>query len=301
MSIRRVVAVMLALVLSLSTLLTISGRVEAQAATGTKVMETKVRFIKAAEVDTESSVYLERIITKSQATLGKEYYLSMDIYFPSAFMKKGTVLVKPNMQIVTGEDAETREEMSATNKSGCTYTIKSDEVKKVGDFYKLHTGMQIDFPGGNESSFPESVGSLIVNVLVETGGVNYTGSIYFDNVKLTVDGEEFATANYEDGVIGSCKYNLNDESDGDCNRTPKVVKFTAKSLTVSKTSLTIKKGKKKTLTTTTMPSVKAVFSSSNKKIVTVTSKGVVKGIKKGKATISVKANGKTVKVKVTVK
>jgi hypothetical protein len=232
---RKSLAVLMALVLAFLVMPTVFGGSEAQAATGTKVMETKVRFIKDAEVDTESSVYLERIITKSQATLGKEYYLSMDIYFPSAFMKKGTVLVKPNMQIVTGEDAATREEISATNKSGCTYTIKSDAVKKAGDFYKLHTGMQIDFLSGNESSFPEGVGSLIVNVLVETDGVNYTGSIYFDNVKLTVDGEKIAFENYEDSSIGTCRYNLNDELDGDCNRTPKVVKFTGKSLTVSKT------------------------------------------------------------------
>ena len=44
-----------------------------------------------------------------------------------------------------------------------------------------------------------------------------------------------------------------------------------------------------------------IWSTSNKKIATVTNKGVVKGVKKGKTTITVKANGKTVKVKVTVK
>lgn len=46
---------------------------------------------------------------------------------------------------------------------------------------------------------------------------------------------------------------------------------------------------------------KVTYKSSNKKIVTVMDKGVVKGVKKGKATITVKANGKTVKVKVAVK
>jgi hypothetical protein len=298
MKMRRKTAAMLALVFALAAIPS-AGGMEAQAATRTKVMETKVKFSKTVEVDTESSVYLERIVSKSQVTLGKNYYVSMDIYFPSAFMKKGTVWVKPSMRIVTGEDAAARKEMSATNKNGCTYTVKSDDIKKVGDFYKLHTGMPIDFISGNENSFPEGVGSIIVNVLVEASGVNYTGSIYFDNVSLTVDGEEIALADYEDGAIGNCKYCLNDEDD-DCRRTPKVVTFTGNALTVSGKALNIKKGKTKKLGVTMMPSAKAVFKSSNKKIATVTSKGVVKGIKKGKATISVKANGKIVKVKITV-
>lgn len=36
-----------------------------------------------------------------------------------------------------------------------------------------------------------------------------------------------------------------------------------------------------------MPAGKITYTSSNKKVATVTSKGVVKGIKKGKATITV--------------
>ena len=50
-----------------------------------------------------------------------------------------------------------------------------------------------------------------------------------------------------------------------------------------------------------MPNSKVTYKTSNKKVATVTNKGVVKGVKKGKAVITVKANGKTVKVKITVK
>ena len=46
---------------------------------------------------------------------------------------------------------------------------------------------------------------------------------------------------------------------------------------------------------------KAVYTSSNKKIATVSSKGVIKAKKKGKATITVKVGKKKVKCKVTVK
>lgn len=75
------------------------------------------------------------------------------------------------------------------------------------------------------------------------------------------------------------------------------------SATVS-TKQTLKKGKKVTLKVAKTPftaqdTVK--WTSSNKKIATVTSKGVVKGLKKGTATITAKAGKKVVKFKITVK
>lgn len=75
------------------------------------------------------------------------------------------------------------------------------------------------------------------------------------------------------------------------------------SATVSKKQ-TLKKGKKVTLKVAKTPftaqdTVK--WTSSNKKVATVTSKGVVKGLKKGTATITAKAGKKVVKFKVTVK
>ena len=75
------------------------------------------------------------------------------------------------------------------------------------------------------------------------------------------------------------------------------------SATVS-TKQTLKKGKRVTLKVAKTPftaqdTVK--WTSSNKKIATVTSKGVVKGLKKGTATITAKAGKKVVKFKVKVK
>jgi uncharacterized protein YjdB len=46
---------------------------------------------------------------------------------------------------------------------------------------------------------------------------------------------------------------------------------------------------------------KLTYTSSNKKVVTVSSKGVVKAKKSGKVTITVKSGSKKVKIKVTVK
>ena len=46
---------------------------------------------------------------------------------------------------------------------------------------------------------------------------------------------------------------------------------------------------------------KITYSSSDKKIVTVTSKGVVKGLRKGTATITIRSGSKKITCKITVK
>lgn len=71
-----------------------------------------------------------------------------------------------------------------------------------------------------------------------------------------------------------------------------------------KKSITLKKGKKFTLVPICTPissREKATFTSSNKKVVKVDSKGRIKALKPGKATITVKIGTKKAKFKVTVK
>ena len=77
-----------------------------------------------------------------------------------------------------------------------------------------------------------------------------------------------------------------------------------KSIKLNKTKVTINKGKtfalKYTIPRNTYTTVK--YSTSNKKVATVSSKGVIKAVKKGAAVITVKTdNGKVAKCKVTVK
>ncbi|MDD4367042.1 MAG: family 10 glycosylhydrolase [Eubacteriales bacterium] len=80
-----------------------------------------------------------------------------------------------------------------------------------------------------------------------------------------------------------------------------------KSIKLKSKSKTIKRGKKYKIGVIWNPSdtnpKSVTFKSSNKKVATVTSKGTVKGIKKGKATITVKTKnkGRTAKFKVKVK
>ena len=72
-------------------------------------------------------------------------------------------------------------------------------------------------------------------------------------------------------------------------------------LTLSKTSASVKVGKTTKITAKATPTGKVTYKSSNKKVATVSSNGTIKGIKKGTAKITVTCNGVSKTVKVTVK
>ncbi len=78
-------------------------------------------------------------------------------------------------------------------------------------------------------------------------------------------------------------------------------KNTKGKLTLKKKKITLKKGQKSKIKITSKLNTKVTYKSLNKSVATVSKKGVVTAKKVGKATITVKANGKTKKVKVTVK
>ena len=86
--------------------------------------------------------------------------------------------------------------------------------------------------------------------------------------------------------------------------TVKSVKVKPKSLKLSKKKITVKKGKTAKIGTTVKPkncTYKISFKSQNKKIAAVSSKGIVKGVKKGKTTITVKVGSLSKKVTVLVR
>lgn len=86
--------------------------------------------------------------------------------------------------------------------------------------------------------------------------------------------------------------------------TVKVAKVKTTKLSGVPSSKTVKKGKTFTIKASVTPKnsdEKVIYKTSNKKIATVTSKGVVKGIKKGTATITVQSGSKKQTCKVTVK
>ncbi|MBR1731699.1 MAG: Ig-like domain-containing protein, partial [Ruminococcus sp.] len=80
-----------------------------------------------------------------------------------------------------------------------------------------------------------------------------------------------------------------------------IVKASAKKIALSKKSATLTVGKKLTLMLNNATASKVKWSTSNKKVATVTKKGVVKAKKKGKATVTAKYKGKKYTCKITVK
>lgn len=139
-------------------------------------------------------------------------------------------------------------------------------------------------------------GRLNANVSIQGVGNKIDTSIYLDNLSVASGADTLATKDYstDDSYLA---YRINNIED--IETTPS--SFTNSLLTLSKTSATIKKGKTVTIKASAAPAAKITYKSSNKKVATVNAKGVVKGKKAGKATITVSANGVsrtfTVKVK----
>ena len=296
----KVLAAVMAVAMAMTVLPT--GVVEANAAQTNKVLETNVDFKKNFHSGDESHVYLGYYFAKTDVTFGKTYEVQTKIYVPAQYFDKGGSLwVDPSLSFWTGDDWQT-ESGYASNENGMSYDKKSEGVTKTGDFYVVDAKIPMetcyDESWENKIDFPTGSGKISTDLWVTGENAAYKGSIYFDDAALVVDGNVLLSNDFESGKVNECTYTMNQSEK---KHTPKVVGFTGKALDVAKKTLTIKAGKKATIKAATMPNSKVTYKTSNKKVATVTNKGVVKGVKKGKAVITVKANGKTVKVKITVK
>ena len=294
----KVLAAVMAVAMAMTVLPT--GVVEANAAQTNKVLETNVDFKKNFHSGDESHVYLGYYFAKTDVTFGKTYEVQTKIYVPAQYFDKGGSLwVDPSLSFWTGDDWQTE---SGYAENGMSYDKKSEGVTKTGDFYVVDAKIPLetcyDESGENKIDFPTGSGKISTDLWVTGENAAYKGSIYFDDAALVVDGNVLLSNDFESGKVNECTYTMNQSEK---THTPKVVGFTGKALDVAKKTLTIKAGKKATIKAATMPNSKVTYKTSNKKVATVTNKGVVKGVKKGKAVITVKANGKTVKVKITVK
>lgn len=121
-------------------------------------------------------------------------------------------------------------------------------------------------------------------------------------IKYTSSNTKVATVNSKTGAVKGLKAGTVTIT-ATSGKLKATYKLTVKNPTFSltKSSATIQKGKTTTIKSKAAPAGKVTYTSSNRKVATVTSKGVVKGIKKGKATITVKCNGITKKFVVIVK
>lgn len=220
---------------------------------------------------TSATLYSGAAVTLSATT-----NLTGDITWKSSDAKVATVDAKGNVKAVNAGTATitaTLGKVSAT----FTVTVKNPSITAKADGSVIYT---------------KSKTTTKINVVKD--GVTGNATFRSSNKKVAT-----VSAN---GIVKAKKA-------GKVNITvqvgnhKQVVKITVKKPTMKlvKSSAKLKKGKKVTIKVKAAPVSKVTFKSSNKKIATVSSKGVVKAKKKGTATITVKCNGITRKFKITVK
>lgn len=220
---------------------------------------------------TSATLYSGAAVTLSATT-----NLTGDITWKSSDAKVATVDAKGNVKAVNAGTATitaTLGKVSAT----FTVTVKNPSITAKADSSVIYT---------------KSKTTTKINVAKD--GVTGNATFRSSNKKVAT-----VSAN---GIVKAKKA-------GKVNITvqvgnhKQVVKITVKKPTMKlvKSSAKLKKGKKVTIKVKAAPVSKVTFKSSNKKVATVSSKGVVKAKKKGTATITVKCNGITKKFKVTVK
>lgn len=301
------------------------------AAAANKVVEIPVNFTNSDwedDWDTTSRTEMGLWGFSEPGAYSESYTVSYKLYVPESYIKDGSAI---NLgTCLNFDDAED------DGKYGGYAECPMAEFQSDGRFTRFdeatETDVPIDYATAKKSngywvfSYKANSGelhaedtdaskasSVDVSFNLSIKGIKITAknkAVYLDDLKITrADGTTAVNQNFDslknlkdngeaEAVIAP---NLDWEKDSKELKLATLPDLTPKTLTVAKTKLTVKVGKKVTIKATTKPSAKITYKSSNTKVATVNSKGVVTGKKAGKATITVKANGKTVKVTVTVK
>ena len=184
---------------------------------------------------------------------------------------------------------------AANSSQGTTVKVetKNQKIKKVTPSSKTLTvgqSVTLSLSGSNLKGKP-----VYSTSNKKAATVSSTGKVTAKSAgKATISVYVNKTGNYAKSNTVSCKITV-------------IKSVAVKSVKLNKKNATIKKGKTVKLTATVSPknatNKKVTWKSSNKKVATVSSKGIVKGIKKGKATITATTSSgkKKASCKVTVK
>lgn len=218
-----------------------------------------------------------------------EYFAYVPSQISIQLLKDGTAYVP------TYWDEENKKDVDASQyasvKASGDYLILTVKDLPIDKSKAENDGKKVELDVSQKAYF---------NISVNVGGVKnkINSAVYIDNLKLSADKTEIFSEDYTIVTESEEVYYLQNGGEA---QLAAVEAFSNKLLTVAKSSVSVKKGKTVTIKATAAPTGKITYKSSNKKVATVTSKGVVKGVKAGKATITVTANGVSKKVTVTVK
>ena len=222
--------------------------------------------------------------TALKAALEKVKALNKDDYTEESWKK---------VEDEATETQEMLEEIEAAIKDKTTVAFSQAAVDEQVNEHLTATPTPVVKPGITAKVSQVYVGKKATIKVTKT---KVTGKVTFKSSNKKV-----ATVNRK-GVITGKKA-------GKAVITVKVGKYTKKltvkvkkpSFKLVKSSVKLKKGKKTTIRVKAAPVSKVTYKTSNKKVATVNSKGVVTAKKKGTAKITVKCNGITRTFKVTVK
>lgn len=304
---------------------------EVSAANKNKVAEIPVIFKNMSGEELEkcdwndSKTDLDLWALGEPSAYSESYRVSYKLYIPTSFIKKdaniaiwsglgfsdatdddwkyGGNLELPNIDLHHGVVTHWDEEQQ----QGITPDYAS--VEKSGDFYVItYDGTTSGVPQAEDAQADVTKSEKVaIDFYLGVQGLDTTAkncAIYFDDFKLTkADGTVIVNKDFtsDKKIEGSIHIAPTEDWDKEAKDIQIATLTDNKALTVKAAKATVKVGKTAKISATASKSVKITYTSSNKKVAMVSSKGVITGKKAGTATISVKANGKTVKVKVTVK
>ena len=231
----------------------------------------------------------------------------------AALVKVTVTLDKTSATVYTGKTASLKTTSNDAAKT-VTYTTSNNAVATVSSTgvvkgVKAGTAVITATCGNATATCKVTVKAPSVK-FAKSSAVVYTGKTA--TVKATLAGvssvtykssnTKIATVNSKTGTVKGIKAGTVTIT-ATSGKLKATYKLTVKNptFTLTKSSATIAKGKTTTIRSKATPVSTVTYTSSNKKVATVTGKGVVKGISKGKATITVKCNGITKKFVVTVK
>ncbi|MDD6490609.1 MAG: Ig-like domain-containing protein [Firmicutes bacterium] len=297
------------------------------AASTNKVVEVPVNFTNSSwEDDWDSTSNTDACIWEAgePSAYSEKYTVSYKLYIPVSFIKEdSTVNFGGGLSFNDATEEEWKwagwsELPSAEMHEDASLTRWDDEqkkdvpidyatVKKSGDFYVITYEAESGTLQSEEAqSDPTKAEKVDLDFNFAIKGINITAknsAVYLDDLKITkADGTVLTNQNFTSAKTVEGDYRIAPNKGENDGKALKLATITDnKALTVKSAKATVKVGKTVKISATATPATKITYTSSNKKVATVDSKGVVTGKKAGKATISVKANGKTVKVTVTVK